>query len=167
MGRKRYRVEIKKSAERAYRKLPTEAKQRVASSLRNLELDPRPAGATKLKGSDAIYRVRTGSHRILYTIRDDVLIVLVIAIGHRRDQTSPLETRHSSFVIRKSKILQFLTQPADQTVRRDPDLLGRVAVAHGDRSVLQGFAVDGDAVRRADLVLPAVAAADGTGDVVV
>jgi hypothetical protein len=42
-------------------------------------------------------------------------------------------------------------------VDRDPDLLHRVALAHGDGAVVEAVEVDGDAVRRADLVLAAVA----------
>ena len=55
-------------------------------------------------------------------------------------------------------------QPADfvhAIVDLDPPLLERVAVADRDGLVLQRLAVDGDAVRRAGLVLPAIAAADG------
>jgi mRNA interferase RelE/StbE len=29
--------------------------------------------------------VRVGDYRIIYTIKDDVLLIVVIALGHRRD----------------------------------------------------------------------------------
>src|SRR6266481_4447931 len=48
----------------------------------------------------------------------------------------------------------------DHFARRQPRLLQRVAVTESDRLVLQGLAIDGDAPRRADFVLPAVALAD-------
>jgi mRNA interferase RelE/StbE len=38
----------------------------------------------KLQGRDG-YRIRVGDYRIIYKIEDDVLIVLVIDVGHRRD----------------------------------------------------------------------------------
>src|SRR4051794_11098052 len=50
---------------------------------------------------------------------------------------------------------------ASDFVDPDPLLLERVAIADGDGLILQRLAIDGDAVRRADFVLPAVAAADG------
>lgn len=45
---------------------------------------PVRTGCVKLSGQDA-YRVRVGDYRIIYTIEDDKLIVLVIDVGHRRD----------------------------------------------------------------------------------
>jgi mRNA interferase RelE/StbE len=46
--------------------------------------DPRPSGCKKLKGRNA-YRVRKGDYRIIYEILDSVLVIDVIAVGHRRD----------------------------------------------------------------------------------
>ena len=46
---------------------------------------PRPSQAKKLAGGDGEWRVRTGDYRIVYEIHDDVLLVLVVAVGHRRD----------------------------------------------------------------------------------
>ena len=30
-------------------------------------------------------RVRVGNYRIIYTIRDEVLLIVVVALGHRKD----------------------------------------------------------------------------------
>jgi mRNA interferase RelE/StbE len=46
--------------------------------------DPRRMGSIKMQGEDA-YRVRVGDYRIIYTIQDEKLIVLVVDVGHRRD----------------------------------------------------------------------------------
>ena len=48
-------------------------------------------------------------------------------------------------------------------VQRHPVLRHRVPLADRDRLVVEGLEVDSEAVRRADLVLAAVAAADGSG----
>lgn len=85
MAKGRYQVEFKRSAEKAYAKLPADMKRRIASRLRTLEENPRPDGVKKLKGEEDLYRVREGDYRIIYTIEDRVLIVLVVAIGNRRD----------------------------------------------------------------------------------
>jgi len=50
-----------------------------------LELEPRPSGVVKLSGSSDLYRVRSGDYRIIYRIEDQILQVLVIKIGNRRD----------------------------------------------------------------------------------
>ena len=52
--------------------------------IRSLADDPRPPGSLKRSGEEK-YRIRQGDYRILYEIEDDVLIVVVVRIGHRRD----------------------------------------------------------------------------------
>lgn len=49
-----------------------------------LAQNPRPPGARALQGRPGI-RVRVGDYRIIYTIEDDVLVVVVVRLGHRRD----------------------------------------------------------------------------------
>src|SRR5437016_4644816 len=56
--------------------------------------------------------------------------------------------------------LETPTDLADETVDRHAHLLERVAVADRDGAVVERVEVDGDAPRRADLVLTAVAPAD-------
>jgi len=46
--------------------------------------DPRPPASRPLKGRDA-YRLRVGPFRIVYRIEDDVLLIVVVKVGHRRD----------------------------------------------------------------------------------
>ena len=46
---------------------------------------PRPTGCTKRAGTASRYRIRIGDHRLIYEIRDKVLLVLVLDSGHRRD----------------------------------------------------------------------------------
>src|SRR5918999_4519560 len=62
--------------------------------------------------------------------------------------------------------LQTLRQLARDVAGRESGLLERVAVAQGHRAVLERPTVDGYAPRRADLVLSAIAAADGPALVV-
>ena len=81
----RYRVEIMRPALKQLAALPREEQERVTADINALADDPRPRGVEKLKGEDDQYRIRVGPYRIIYTIRDDRLIVLVLRIGHRRD----------------------------------------------------------------------------------
>jgi mRNA interferase RelE/StbE len=80
-----YRVEVAPAAVRQLRKLDTSARRRIQAAVELLADQPRPGGAKKLVGGDREWRVRTGDFRIIYEIHDDVLLVLVIAVGHRRD----------------------------------------------------------------------------------
>jgi mRNA interferase RelE/StbE len=79
-----YQVTITPAADRKIAKLPVDVRRRIADRLAGLSGDPRPPGSVKLTGENA-YRARVGDYRIIYTIHDDRLIVLVIDVGHRRD----------------------------------------------------------------------------------
>lgn len=78
-------VEVAAAAVRQLRKLDRSAQRRVQAAIELLAAEPRPNGAKKLVGGDGEWRVRTGDYRIVYEIHDNVLIVLVIAVGHRRE----------------------------------------------------------------------------------
>jgi mRNA interferase RelE/StbE len=57
----------------------------INESTLSLGENPRPESCVKLKGLDNLYRIRVGPYRIIYTIQDDKLIVLVLEIGDRKD----------------------------------------------------------------------------------
>jgi mRNA interferase RelE/StbE len=81
----RYRVELVPSAARALKRLEPRTQLRVVRKIEALADDPRPPGVKPLSAEDRIYRLRAGDLRILYQINDKVLLILVVAIGHRRD----------------------------------------------------------------------------------
>ena len=80
-----YRIRTSADAEKQLAKLDSSARVRVARKIDELAENPRPAGTKKLKGSSDLWRVRVGDYRIVYSIFDDVLLVLVVTVGHRRD----------------------------------------------------------------------------------
>ena len=80
----KYEIRFKPSAAREFAKLARDARQRIAPKLDALAANPRPPGAEKLTGVSA-WRIRVGDHRIVYAIEHDVLIVLVLHVGNRRD----------------------------------------------------------------------------------
>ncbi|MBL0382071.1 MAG: type II toxin-antitoxin system RelE/ParE family toxin [Desulfofustis sp. PB-SRB1] len=43
------------------------------------------AEETKLKGNNPFHRVRVGDYRIIYEIQNDILVILILKIGHRKD----------------------------------------------------------------------------------
>jgi mRNA interferase RelE/StbE len=83
--RHNYQIELTASAARSFRKLDRAAQVRVAHAIDTLASDPRPKGVVKLSSEEDLYRIRSGDYRIIYSIADDILIVLVVAIGHRRE----------------------------------------------------------------------------------
>ena len=81
----RYTIEVQQSAEKVLRRLPRDLKERIIAAIFNLETNPRPYGAISLKGHYNAWRIRVGDWRVIYTIEDEQLIVLVIKIGQRGD----------------------------------------------------------------------------------
>lgn len=79
-----YTVQILPVATRAIRKLPPEAKRRVQAMIELLAEDPRPPSAKKLSARPE-WRVRSGDYRVLYRIEDEVVAVIIVDAGHRRE----------------------------------------------------------------------------------
>ena len=79
----RYEVRISQTAAKQLRKLPREDQERVAAKASALATDPRPAGTQKLQGYEDVWRVRVGPYRILYSVADAEVIVIVLKVGHR------------------------------------------------------------------------------------
>lgn len=80
-----YSVEFTAAAARQVKKLPRPARERLLSAIEKLGDDPRPPGCTKLVGEDTAWRLRVGDYRIVYDVFDDVLTVLIVRAGHRRE----------------------------------------------------------------------------------
>lgn len=80
-----YRVEFSKTARRQIERLPFGVRARIERKLQALADDPRPRGVVKMAGTDLGYRLRVGDYRVVYEIEDDILLVLVIGVAHRRD----------------------------------------------------------------------------------
>lgn len=84
MANRRYRTDVAPAAQRALAKLAPPDQRRIRRAVDGLESDPRPRGAILLAGTEArLWRLRVGDYRVIYEIRDDRLLVLVIRIGHR------------------------------------------------------------------------------------
>lgn len=80
-----YQVEFTKKASKQLAKLSEDIQQRIKIKVQELAENPRASGVVKLENSDNKYRIRVGHYRVLYEIQDDLLIVSVIRVGHRRE----------------------------------------------------------------------------------
>jgi mRNA interferase RelE/StbE len=80
----RYRISFRKSVARDLRRIPSEDVRGILSVIEALSDEPRPPGVEKLSRKEK-YRVRQGSYRIIYEIRDRELLVIVVKVGHRKD----------------------------------------------------------------------------------
>ncbi|MEH2388914.1 MAG: type II toxin-antitoxin system RelE/ParE family toxin [Nostoc sp.] len=55
------------------------------STQKELAIEPRPIGVKKLAGEESLYRIRVGGYRVIYQIFDNILLVNVIKVKHRRE----------------------------------------------------------------------------------
>lgn len=79
-----YSLRIKGSAAKALRRVPKADRVRLIEAIDRLATEPAAGGV--LKGEfQGLRRLRVGTYRIIYEVRDDELTILVIRIGHRKD----------------------------------------------------------------------------------
>jgi len=78
-----YRIIIEQRILKEIKAIPKPDALRISKAINNLANNPRPHGSLKLEGEDDLYRIRIGRYRVIYTIRDQALIVIIIKIGHR------------------------------------------------------------------------------------
>ena len=83
----KYQIEITEKIEKKVTKLPKKDKERIIEAIDSLTGNPRPDNCKKLKGNNKppLYRIRAGNYRIVYSIQDEVLLILVVEVGHRKD----------------------------------------------------------------------------------
>jgi len=82
-----YTINTKRSARKAIRAIPQrKLRGRVEDAIEALATDPRPKGAEKLAGTPkgmVLWRIKEGAFRIVYEVRDEELIVLVVLVAQR------------------------------------------------------------------------------------
>ena len=85
-----YSVFIKPSAAKEIEAVgQKDDRQRIVTRIRSLAHDPRPFGSEKLSGKGDLYRLRVGRYRIVYSVGDAELVVLIVRVGHRKNVYRP------------------------------------------------------------------------------
>jgi mRNA interferase RelE/StbE len=81
-----YRVLIKPSAAKEIEAVDQKRdRQRIVASILALANEPRPVGCEKLASESNRYRVRVGRYRVVYSVADAELLVLVVRVADRKD----------------------------------------------------------------------------------
>ena len=80
-----FRIEVTPRARKDLKALPKRERQRVSEQIDGLKTDPRPVGCKKLEGREDFYRIRVGDHRVVCQIEDDILLILIVRVGDRRE----------------------------------------------------------------------------------
>jgi mRNA interferase RelE/StbE len=81
-----YSISINPSALKELGKLPKAIAKKAEKAIDALSEEPRPIGVKKLKGTEEhLYRIRICDYRIIYSIEDEIMIVDVVKVGHRKE----------------------------------------------------------------------------------
>jgi mRNA interferase RelE/StbE len=80
-----YRIQWRPRARKAFLALDRPVRFRIGAAVDALAADPRPAGAKMITGAHGVLRIRVGDYRVLYSIDEGQLIVLVLDAGHRSE----------------------------------------------------------------------------------
>ena len=80
-----YRVLLERAAEKDLARLSSEIHARVIAAIQALAKNPRPSGCRKLAGSKHDWRIRVGDYRVVYEIADEIRVVRVNRVRHRRE----------------------------------------------------------------------------------
>ena len=81
-----YSLRVKDFAAKEIKRIePKKVRRQVVKRVQSLATNPRPAGCAKPAGTGDRYRVRQGAYRVVYEVRDEELVVVVVKVGHRRD----------------------------------------------------------------------------------
>lgn len=80
-----YSIEFKKSAIKEIAALPRAVQIDIKAAIDKLVENPFPNGCLKLKGREDDYRIRIGDYRVIYQVKNNVLTIHIVKVGHRKD----------------------------------------------------------------------------------
>jgi mRNA interferase RelE/StbE len=80
-----FRVLLERAAEKDLTRLSRQVHDRVIDAIQRLAANPRPPGCCKLAGTKNDWRIRVGDYRVIYEIADEIRVVRVNRIRHRKE----------------------------------------------------------------------------------
>jgi mRNA interferase RelE/StbE len=82
-----YKIKFQKSAAKTFRRLDKSTAERIKKAIDKLAHEPRPFGYKKLVDAEGLCRIRVGNYRIIYEIHDGVLLIVVLRVAKRNEDT--------------------------------------------------------------------------------
>lgn len=80
-----YQVKVAEDAAKFIRRQDKHIQHQIINNIRTLAENPYPPGCKKLQGYKDLFRIASGNYRIVYTVREKILIVFVVRVAHRKD----------------------------------------------------------------------------------
>ena len=81
----KYQIELKPSAKKELSKINNQDAQKISIAIDKLVNNPFPVGYKKLKANENKYRIRVGNYRVIYNIDSNIVTILILKIGHRKN----------------------------------------------------------------------------------
>ena len=84
---KKYKIIYNSRYIKDLKKVPPKDRHAIKTKICDLQKDPKPVGYKKLHGPTRppLYRIRVGNYRVVYTIQNEVLTIIIVKLGHRKD----------------------------------------------------------------------------------
>ncbi len=81
-----YQVDFSKQAVKNLKGIASVYQKKILEQIKVLAVNPfEMSNVKKLKGEEDTYRLRVADYRIVYKIKDNELIILIVDINHRKD----------------------------------------------------------------------------------
>jgi len=80
-----YKIEWKKSAQKEIKKIAKPDILKILEKVESLAIEPFPPNYKKYLGTEHTYRIRMGNYRVIYSISDEILMITIIRVGHRKE----------------------------------------------------------------------------------
>ncbi len=80
-----YKIEFKAQALKDIKLIPKIYIKNIYKRIKLLEKKPYPTGIKKLFSSENLFRIRTGNYRVIYSVDQNVKIITIYYIRHRKD----------------------------------------------------------------------------------
>jgi mRNA interferase RelE/StbE len=86
MKESRYSIDMAPRTQDQLEKIPKDIRGMILERIEKLGSDPRPPGVEPLQGSNkGLFRIRQGDYRIVYSVQDKILLILVVRVVHRKE----------------------------------------------------------------------------------
>ena len=82
-----YNIELSRKAEKYLKKLDKKVRTRIQDHIRILSENPRhpELDIKRFHAEPDLYRLRVGDYRVLYSVKDDLFLIIIVKIGSRGD----------------------------------------------------------------------------------
>lgn len=80
-----YEIEFRPAVLKSLKHFPKRELVRIKKKIEELAENLPDPDLTKMKGNNPFHKVRSGNYRVIYTVEEEHLVILIVKIGHRKD----------------------------------------------------------------------------------